>query len=416
MSAPNVIAGGGAAAAAAAPEVQPEQPLAPPAVPASSSDSLYSFDEESLRKVREAKPWATDPKYFKKVKISPSAAMKMLMHANSGVEKGIKKGGKPVEIMGLLLGRPDMEARSLVVTDVFPLPIEGAETRVLADDAEVTNYMIELGESLESTRKERFMGWYHSHPFEVEAHSHCFLSSTDLSTQLSWQRAEDPHGNPWLAIVVDPLRSLAKGRPEFGAFRAYPPEYAAPPNETPDGKVVMDDTQRVERWGTCWDRYCALEVEYFMSSLASTVMGTLTENFLWMRALSSTPLLERENQERVCESMAVLGDKLKQAGTTFTFRAGHTMDANAVGKAGGKDSDSALQKTTDMSADLAVEHCIEQSSQAIKAAIFGHSAHGIAATPMSPTAAAAAAAAAAAKAAAASPGEQLPQAMEVAPA
>jgi COP9 signalosome complex subunit 5 len=141
-------------------------------------------------------------RYFRKVKVSPSAAMKMLMHANSGVDKGIKKGGKPVEVMGMLLGRPDTEARSLIVTDVFPLPIEGAETKVLADDEEVTNYMIELGESLEATRKERFMGWYHSHPFDVEAHSHCFLSSTDLSTQLAWQRAEDPHGNPWLAIVV----------------------------------------------------------------------------------------------------------------------------------------------------------------------------------------------------------------------
>lgn len=32
---------------------------------------------------------------------------------------------------------------------VFPLPIEGAETRVLADDTEVVNYMISLGESLE---------------------------------------------------------------------------------------------------------------------------------------------------------------------------------------------------------------------------------------------------------------------------
>jgi COP9 signalosome complex subunit 5 len=143
-------------------------------------------------------------RYFRKVKVSPSAAMKMLMHANSGVDKGIKKGGKPVEVMGMLLGRPDTEARSLIVTDVFPLPIEGAETKVLADDEEVTNYMIELGESLEATRKERFMGWYHSHPFDVEAHSHCFLSSTDLSTQLAWQRAEDPHGNPWLAIVVRP--------------------------------------------------------------------------------------------------------------------------------------------------------------------------------------------------------------------
>jgi len=33
---------------------------------------------------------AHSPKYFKKVRLSPSAAMKMLMHACGGVEKGMK--------------------------------------------------------------------------------------------------------------------------------------------------------------------------------------------------------------------------------------------------------------------------------------------------------------------------------------
>ena len=114
---------------------------------------------------------------------------------------------------------------------------------------------------MEETRKERFMGWYHSHPFDVdEQHSHCYLSNTDLSTQLQWQRSEDPHGNPWLAIVVDPLRSLAKSHPEFGAFRAYPPEFSPPANECPDGKLVEDDTTRVEHWGACWNRYYKLQV------------------------------------------------------------------------------------------------------------------------------------------------------------
>lgn len=37
-----------------------------------------------------------------------------------------------------------------------------------------------------------------------------------------------------------------------------------------------------------------MEIEYFMSSLASDVMGILTENFLWMRTLGSTPILENE--------------------------------------------------------------------------------------------------------------------------
>ena len=96
-----------------------------------------------------------------------------------------------------------------VASQAFPLPVEGFETRVVADDESVVNHMIQLGETLELSRKEKFMGWYHSHPFDVEEQfSHCYMSNTDMSTQLLWQRGEDPNGNPWLAIVVDPLRCI----------------------------------------------------------------------------------------------------------------------------------------------------------------------------------------------------------------
>ncbi len=46
-----------------------------------------------------------------------------LLHANSGVEKGVAgPGRKPLEIMGLMVGRPDVEqAGSLIVTDVCGL-------------------------------------------------------------------------------------------------------------------------------------------------------------------------------------------------------------------------------------------------------------------------------------------------------
>lgn len=41
------------------------------------------------------------------------------MHANLGVDKGMAAGGKPVEIMGMMLGRPDTETpNTLIVTDV----------------------------------------------------------------------------------------------------------------------------------------------------------------------------------------------------------------------------------------------------------------------------------------------------------
>ena len=62
--------------------------------------------------------------------------------------------------------------------------------------------MIRLSEGLEGVRPEVFMGWYHSHPFDVGAHSQAFLSATDVFTQLAWQGPEDRAGNPWLALVV----------------------------------------------------------------------------------------------------------------------------------------------------------------------------------------------------------------------
>ena len=48
-------------------------------------------------------------------------------------------------VMGLLLGRPDPHSpTTLIVTDAFPLPIEGFETRVIADDQNVVNHMISV--------------------------------------------------------------------------------------------------------------------------------------------------------------------------------------------------------------------------------------------------------------------------------
>jgi COP9 signalosome complex subunit 5 len=225
-----------------------------------AENARYSYDEEKLRKLKSDAPWMKNPKYFNAVAVSPTAVMKIMMHCQSGVDKGIAKGGNPIEVMGLLLGRPDPTTpETLVVTDAFPLPIEGFETRVVADDENVSNHMIALGDVLEITRKEHFMGWYHSHPFDLGENSHCFLSQTDLSTQLQWQRAEDPHGNPFVAIVVDPLRSLHTGTPELKAFRAYPPEYtSAQFGECPDGSVEAVEQQRLELWGSCWNRYYEL--------------------------------------------------------------------------------------------------------------------------------------------------------------
>ena len=123
--------------------------------------------------------------------------------------------------MGMLIGRPSTDPNdphSIIVTDAFPLPVEGVETRVEAG-AEANIAMIELSESLELTREETYCGWYHSHPFDVSGTPNYFFSNTDCQNQVVWQRYYDAHANPFVGIVVDPLRSIAKGRPEMGAFR-----------------------------------------------------------------------------------------------------------------------------------------------------------------------------------------------------
>ena len=84
-------------------------------------DELYKYDEVAHRNLLNEKPWDKDPHYFKDVRISALALLKMVIHARSGGN---------IEIMGLLLGKVD--GQSMIVMDSFALPVEGTETRVNA--------------------------------------------------------------------------------------------------------------------------------------------------------------------------------------------------------------------------------------------------------------------------------------------
>jgi COP9 signalosome complex subunit 5 len=69
-------------------------------------------------------------------------------------------------------------------------------------------------------REENAIGWYHSHPGYG-----CWLSGIDVSTQMTNQMYQEP----WVAVVIDPKRTVASGRVDIGAFRTYPQGYT-PPN------------------------------------------------------------------------------------------------------------------------------------------------------------------------------------------
>jgi hypothetical protein len=127
-----------------------------------------------------------------------------------------------------------------------------------------------------------------------------------------------------LAIVVDPLRSLAKNTPELKAFRAYPPEYTHPvPNTCPDGSVINEEQGRLQLWGSCWSAYYELEVEYFLSNGARNVLSLLTQNFLWMRTLGSSAMLEVETRGKFPERVGKAAERLRR------------FDKNSSGGGGG---------------------------------------------------------------------------------
>ena len=70
---------------------------------------------------------------------------------------------------------------------------------------------------------ENAIGWYHSHPGYG-----CWLSGIDVSTQMLNQNFQDP----FVAIVIDPTRTISAGKVNLGAFRTYPKGYK-PPDEGP---------------------------------------------------------------------------------------------------------------------------------------------------------------------------------------
>lgn len=61
-----------------------------------SSDEIFKYDAQQQQQILTARPWEKDPHFFKDIKISALALLKMVMHARSG---------GPLEIMGLLLGK-----------------------------------------------------------------------------------------------------------------------------------------------------------------------------------------------------------------------------------------------------------------------------------------------------------------------
>jgi COP9 signalosome complex subunit 5 len=275
-----------------------------------TKDALYDFDGAKQKKVNEEKPWRGNPNYYKTVRISSIALIKMVMHARSGGS---------IEVMGLMQGYT--EGTALVVTDAYRLPVEGTETRVNAQE-QANEYMVEYLRLCREnwSREENVIGWYHSHPGYG-----CWLSGIDVDTQKTQQTWADP----FVAVVIDPDRTVSAGKVEIGAFRTYPENHRS---EAASGGFGADGYQTVPLnkaadFGAHSSSYYSLEVEHYKSTLDAHLLELLWNKY-WVGTLSQNPLLT--NRDYSNKQMLDLAGKVKEAtdAVVRSARGGHGFGAN----------------------------------------------------------------------------------------
>lgn len=296
-------------------------------------EEIYKYNRAAQQSMLTAKPWDKDPHFFKDIKISALALLKMVMHARSGGN---------LEVMGLLLGKVD--GNVMIVMDSFALPVEGTETRVNAQ-AQGYEYMTAYIEAAQQVgRLENAIGWYHSHPGYG-----CWLSGIDVSTQMLNQNFQDP----FVAIVIDPVRTISAGKVNLGAFRTYPKGYK-PPDEGP-AEYQTIPLNKIEDFGVHCKSYYSLEVSYFKSAMDKRLLDSLWNHY-WVNTLSSSSLIT--NSEYTTYQIIDLADKLESWDQIIVDGDKKTVDR--------------LNKATKDSCKITTEVLHGLMTQIIKDRLFNH--------------------------------------------
>lgn len=213
----------------------------------------------------------------------------MTMHARSGGS---------LEVMGLMQGY--ILPNTFVVTDAFRLPVEGTETRVNAQE-EANEYMVGYLQSCrDAGRMENAVGWYHSHPGYG-----CWLSGIDVMTQGMQQLS-----GPFVAVVIDPERTISAGKVDIGAFRTFPKDYTPPKTGDEDDEYQAIPLNKVEDFGAHAAQYYGLEVSHFKSTLDTELLSLLWNKY-WVATLSQSPLFTTHDYGS--KQMMDLSQKVKRA-------------------------------------------------------------------------------------------------------
>jgi len=177
---------------------------------------------------------------------------------------------------------------------------------------------------------------------------------------------------PWLAVVIDPTRTVSAGKVEIGAFRTYPEGYK-PPDALDDGfqSVPLD---KAEDFGAHANSYYQLDISYFKSSMDNAILNTLWNKY-WVATLSASPVLS--NSTFMTTQIKDLADKIEQAEGQLSHMRGGGSYLGASER--GKKEDTQLRKIVKDSSKLCREHLQGLMSQVSKEVLFNPSRCGCAA-------------------------------------
>jgi COP9 signalosome complex subunit 5 len=193
--------------------------------------------------------------------------------------------------------------------------------------------------------------WYHSHPGYG-----CWLSGIDVATQMLNQSFQDP----FVAIVVDPIRTISAGKVELGAFRTYPKDYK-PANDGPS-EYQSIPLEKIEDFGVHCKQYYPLEVSYFKSAMDKRLLDSLWNHY-WVNTLSSSLLIT--NAEYTTGQINDLAAKLDSFDTNAT-RGGYSFNQEGADK----EAEDKLDKVTKDSCKITTEALHGIMTQVVKNRIF----------------------------------------------
>mmetsp|Transcript_71426 Transcript_71426/g.149252 ORF Transcript_71426/g.149252 Transcript_71426/m.149252 type:complete len:389 (-) Transcript_71426:100-1266(-) len=314
--------------------------------------AIYRHNEEEQEAIYQRAPWKEDVHFFGLVRISAVALVKMVMHTRSS-GNGIL--GQMNEVMGLMMGKVTPDG-TFIVTDAFPLPVEGTETRVNAG-ASANEYMVTFTENSERVGKsEHVCGWYHSHPGYG-----CWLSGIDVQTQRTYQA----HQEPFLAVVIDPIRTCAAGKVEIGAFRTYPEGH--PTIEESAGEYQSIPLDKIEDFGVHCKHYYSIPIEIFKNSMDTAILELLWNKY-WIDTLSGSPLLSNRGfTNKMIEDCV---QKLEQVDMVSVSSSSRLKMGGDLPGSKKKRDDNALSKVSIDACKLLEEQAQAKAHQVVKFALF----------------------------------------------